>query len=417
MAFWDAAAATRRVLERCEILGALSETPDNLTRTFLSRPMHDVQSLLLEWMREAGLTAHLDAVGNVRGRLEGKGSGSSSSKTFVVGSHVDTVPDAGKFDGTLGVLLGIEIARAASESEIHHSLEVIAFSEEEGVRFGFPFIGSSAVCGSFDPAWLTRVDAGGITLEESLRNFGLNPLEIPHAKLDLDALLGYFEIHIEQGPSLENLDSPLGVVTGLVGQSRLTLEFGGLAAHAGTTPMNLRRDALTGACEFVLEVERLARATDGLTATVGRLETLPGAGNVIPGTVKLSLDVRHASDVVRLLSTNKLLELSRELAELRGLKCSITQNLEQSAVPCDPALTSRLVGATLHGGLSVQRLASGAGHDAMIFAPHCPVSMLFVRSPGGISHNPLEAVLEGDVENALEVGCTFVLDVLGDHSA
>ncbi len=414
MTQWDAATATRRVLERCGTLGALSETPDNLTRTFLSRPMHDVQSLLLEWMAEAGLSVRVDAVGNVRGRLEGTAPG-----TLVVGSHLDTVPDAGKFDGILGVLLGVEIARAASETPktpLHHSLEVIAFSEEEGVRFGFPFIGSSAVCGTFDPAWLVRVDAEGITLEESLRNFGLNPLEIGQAKLDLDKLLGYFEIHIEQGPILESLDAPLGVVTGLVGQSRLTLEFGGRAAHAGTTPMNLRRDALTGAAEFVLEVEKLARSTEGLNATVGRLETFPGAGNVIPGAVRLSLDVRHASDVVRLLSTNKLLEWARVLAELRGLRCSITANLEQSAVPCDPALTSRLVGAVLHGGLSVQRLSSGAGHDAMIFAPHCPVSMLFLRSPGGISHNPLEAVFEGDVENALEVGCTFVLDVLGDHS-
>ncbi len=408
----DAGQATARVLERCDRLGMLSETPEHLTRTFLSLPMHEVQSLLLEWMREAGLKAHLDAVGNVRGRLEG-----IRSSTFVVGSHVDTVPDAGRYDGTLGVLLGIEIAKAASQSRIHHSLEVIAFSEEEGVRFGFPFIGSSAVCGTFDAAWLAKTDGEGITLEESLRNFGLNPLEIPNAKLDLDKLLGYFEIHIEQGPILESLDSPLGVVTGLVGQSRLTLEFGGQAAHAGTTPMNLRRDALTGAAQFVLEVEHLARNTEGLSATVGRLETLPGAGNVIPGKVLLSLDVRHASDVVRLLSTGKLLESAREIADGRNLKCSITQNLEQSAVPCDAALTSRLVGAVLHGGLSVQRLPSGAGHDTMSFAPHGPVSMLFVRSPGGISHNPLEAVLESDVENALEVGCTFVLDVLGDNSA
>ena len=412
MIHWEAREAAKRVLERCDLLGALSESPDSLCRTFLSPPMREVHKLLLEWMREAGLTAHLDAVGNVRGRLEG-----IRSSTLVVGSHVDTVPDAGKYDGVLGVLLGIEIARVASQTRPHHSLEVIAFSEEEGVRFGFPFIGSSAVSGSFDPAWLTKVDAAGITLEKSLVQFGLDPLEIPGACIPSSKLLSYFEIHIEQGPVLESLDAPLGVVTGLVGQSRHTLEFSGRAAHAGTTPMNLRRDPLPAAAEFVLEVERLAQNTEGLTATVGRLETVPGAGNVIAGIVKLSLDVRHASDVVRLLSVSKLLESSRHIADTRGLKCSITQDLEQNAVPCDPAQSSRLVGAVLHGGLTVHRLPSGAGHDAMTFAPLCPVTMLFIRSPGGISHNPLESVLESDVENALEVGATFVCDILEDASA
>jgi allantoate deiminase len=390
---------TTQTLQRCEDLGRLSQDPDRLTRTFLSYPTKEVHTLLAMWMREAGLTVRTDAVGNVIGRLEG-----ASPKTFLIGSHIDTVPNAGKFDGVLGVVLGIALARGVQQSalQLPFSLEVVAFSEEEGVRFALPFIGSRALVGSLTPDLLEKTDANGITISQAILDFGLNPFDLPNAKAQNP--IGYLEFHIEQGPVLESKNLALGVVQGIAGQTRATLTLTGKAGHAGTTPMHLRQDALVAAALVVQEVERLAKATGGLVATVGKLEVEPGAGNVIPEKVTLSLDVRHLENATRKRAVAELLDFAWQTARKRNLAFNHTIHLEQPASPSDEMLAGFLGDALEDTGRKRFELPSGAGHDAMILAQVTRTAMLFLRSPGGISHHPSEAVNTGDVRAALEVG-------------
>ncbi|MFN3267280.1 MAG: allantoate amidohydrolase [Deinococcales bacterium] len=390
---------TTQILERCEDLGALSEEPNRLIRTFLSYPTKETHTLLTLWMREAGLVVRTDAVGNLIGRLEGQ-----SPKTLLVGSHIDTVPNAGKYDGVLGVLLGIAIARGVQQMGLvmPFSLEVVAFSEEEGVRFALPFIGSRALVGSLTPELLEKKDQNGITVAQAIENFGLNPFELGNAKAK--NLIGYFEFHIEQGPVLESKNLALGVVQGIAGQTRASLTLTGKAGHAGTTPMHLRQDALVGAALVVQEVERLAKATAGLVATVGKLEVEPSAGNVIPEKVTLSLDVRHLENPIRKRAVAELLDFAWQTARKRNLAFSHNILLEQAASPSDELLAGFLGDALEDTGRKRFELPSGAGHDAMIMAELTRTAMLFVRSPGGVSHHPSETVNTGDVRAALEVG-------------
>jgi allantoate deiminase len=369
----------QRVIDWCRKLAACSEDPGCTTRTFLSPPMHEVHTVLGAWMQSLGMKVSVDAAGNLRGTREG------AAPRVMIASHLDTVPNAGAFDGPLGVILGIALCETASRA-----IEVIGFSEEEGVRLGVPFIGSHAVAGTLDAA--TRALA-----EPSIRHFGLDPLKLAEAHFSPDTG-AYFEIHIEQGPVLESLNLPVGVVDAIAGQSRFEVTFEGQPNHAGTTPMSLRRDALVAAAEWILRVERYASAHQGLLATVGRIAVEPGAGNVIPGRATLSLDVRHQSDEVRQTAVRDLLQSVPQS----------TQLLDQPAVPMDTALTNRLAQAVEDAGYPVQRMTSGAGHDAMILAPHIPTAMLFVRTPGGISHAPEETVLPEDVEAALKVGERFL---------
>jgi allantoate deiminase len=281
-------------------------------------------------------------------------------------------------------------------------IEVVAFSEEEGVRFGVPFIGSRALIGDIDDDLLETRDANGISIRDAIRAFGLDPTRIGEARVS--GALGYFEFHIEQGPVLEELNLPLGVVDWIAGQTRSEVVFSGHAGHAGTTPMNLRRDALAGAAEWIAVVEREARAIAGLVATVGRLVVQPGAVNVIPGLVRASLDVRHASNSVRREAVEQFLRCAEQIANRRGLVVSTEAHLDQPSVPMHTALVQMLERAVVTSGYPVHRMASGAGHDAMIMARRMPVAMLFLRSPGGISHNPDETVLPEDVAAALKVG-------------
>jgi allantoate deiminase len=392
-------ALTTQTLARCEDLGRLSEEPNRLTRTFLSYPTKQAHTLLTMWMREAGLTVRTDAVGNVIGRLDG-----ASPKTLLIGSHIDTVPNAGKFDGVLGVILGIALARGVQQMglQLPFSLEVVAFSEEEGVRFALPFIGSRALVGNLTPDLLEKTDAAGVTISQAILDFGLNPFELGSAKAQ--NLIGYLEFHIEQGPVLESKNLALGVVQGIAGQTRATLSLTGKAGHAGTTPMHLRQDALVAAALVVQEVERLAKATSGLVATVGKLEVEPGAGNVIPEKVSLSLDVRHLENPIRKRAVAELLDFAWQTARKRNLAFSHNILLEQPASPCDEMLSGFLGDALEDTGRKRFELASGAGHDAMILAQVTRTAMLFLRSPGGISHHPSEAVNAGDVRAALEVG-------------
>jgi allantoate deiminase len=364
------------VVRRCRQLAECTDEPGHITRTFLSPAMRAAHARVGAWMEEAGLRVTIDAVGNLHG-VRGHGP------RLIIGSHLDTVPRAGAFDGTLGVIIGIELATATA-----CPLEVVAFSEEEGVRFSTPFIGSRALIG--DPVTSTEV-------LEAIWQFGLDPAHIPHAVMSSD-VRGYLEFHIEQGPVLESLGLPLAVVDGIAGQSRLEVRFIGKAGHAGTTPMNLRRDALAAAAEWVGTVER-----EG--ATVGWIAAEPGAANVIPAIARASLDVRHAHDAERHRITECILHGAREVASRRGLSVEWRQKLDQPAVALQ---SDALVGAVQSVGYRPHRMISGAGHDAMILARKVPASILFLRSPGGISHHPDETVLPGDVAAALEVGAKYL---------
>jgi allantoate deiminase len=382
----------------------MTEEPGRITRRFLTPPVRAVHDYLRARMQELGMQVHVDAAGNLRGLWQ---SQNASGKRLVMGSHIDTVPDAGAYDGVLGVVVALEWVRIAKELKFPINIEVIAFSEEEGVRFGVPFIGSRAVAGRFDEDILEAKDSDGVTLEAAIRAFGLDPGLIGKAALDKDAV-GFVEVHIEQGPVLESESLSVALVTAIVGQTRLTFEFIGHANHAGTTPMRLRHDALAAAAEWIAKVETLALATDGLVATVGKVVVEPNAGNVVPGAVKVSLDVRHAIDSTRKEAIEKLIESADAIAARRSLTVKRTRQMDQPAVPMDERMTSFLADAIEAVGLPVKMMPSGAGHDAMVMAARVPTAMLFLRSPGGISHHPDEAVLEEDVEASLRVGRKFL---------
>lgn len=401
-------------ISRCRTLAQFSEEKGKLTRTFLSPPMREVHAALAGWMGELGMEVRVDGVGNLIGRY---GGSDPNGKTFLVGSHVDTVRDAGKYDGPLGVMLGLALVKGLEGRRLPFAIEVIAFSEEEGVRYGVPFFGSRAVTGTFNPEFLKLKDTEGSTVSDAIRAFGLDPSGIPRAAYSRDQVLGYLEFHIEQGPVLESLGLQLGIVEAIVGQSRLEVIFRGKAGHAGTTPMNLRRDALAGAAEWMTLVEREARGEAGLVATVGTIQALPGAANVIPGEVRLSLDVRHPYDEVRERLVAYMATRAQQVALRRGLELALLTKYEQPAVPCDEELNYLLEDALVAQGFPAQRLVSGAGHDAMILAPFWPSTMLFLRSPQGLSHHPDEAVWPQDVEAAVRVGLEFLVRLEAGYSS
>lgn len=381
------------VIARCRSLAECSEEPGFTTRTFLSEPMREVHARLGAWMQKAGMNVSLDAAGNLRGH---RAAMHPEAPRLYIGSHLDTVPHAGAFDGVLGVVMGVALVELLGGRQLPFHVEVIGFSEEEGVRFGVPFIGSRAFVG--DRVRDSRVD-------DAIRIFGLNPSGDARFR---SPALGYLEFHIEQGPVLENLGLPLGVVDAIAGQSRLDLIFQGQANHAGTTPMHTRRDALAAAAEWIGLVEREARAVDGLVATVGRIHAEPGASNVIAGTARVSLDVRHASDTCRQDAVARLGGCAKQIADRRGISVSVEPHLNQAAVPLDSTLNQRLERAVAASGYPAHHMTSGAGHDAMIVAHAMPAVMLFLRSPGGISHHPDESVLPEDIKAALAAGMRFV---------
>ena len=387
------------VIARCRRLADYSEEPGYITRTFLSPPMHEIHALLGAWMEQAGMGVHVDAIGNLRGVYH---ASRADAPRLYLGSHLDTVPHAGAFDGILGVVLGVTLVEQLAGKRMPFHIEVIGFSEEEGVRFGVPFIGSRAFAG--DAIRDSRID-------EAARAFGLDPSCISEAQADGGAI-GYLEFHIEQGPVLESLGLPLGLVEAIVGQSRLTVRLHGQANHAGTTPMPLRRDAMPAAAEWITAVEREARATDGLVATVGRINARPGAANVIAGTVEASLDVRHPIDAVRTAAVTRLVRCAEQIGARRGITVSSETHLDQDAVPMNPELTGILERAS---GANLHRMTSGAGHDAMIVARRMPAAMLFLRSPGGISHHRDETVLPEDVAAALASGMRFLEYLEAQH--
>jgi allantoate deiminase len=387
---------SKLAIQRCRELAQFTEEPGHITRTFLSPPMHGVHALLSKWMRDAGCEVSVDAAGNLRGMYAGS---DARAAPLLIGSHLDTVRQAGAFDGILGVVLAVALVEGLRGARLRHSIEVIGFSEEEGVRYGVPFIGSLASVGMIDHRLMSRI-------EGAVRAFGLDPAKMPDAEIREAAL--FFEIHIEQGPVLESLGLPLGIVDAIAGQSRAVVEFRGHANHAGTTPMHLRHDALAAAAEWVALVEREAIDTPGLVATVGKLEVEPGASNVIAGVARASLDVRHAADAVRCLAVQRLRAAAAEIGAKRGVAIDWQTRMDQPAVAMDAQATAALGRAVLSSGHPVHRMVSGAGHDAMIMARRFPTTMLFVRSPGGVSHHPDETVLVEDVAAALVVGAHFL---------
>jgi len=399
-----------RIVARCREIAEYTEIPGEITRLFLTPPMHEVHALLRDWMEAAGMTVRIDAIGNLRGFWPGLVPG---SPRLLIGSHLDTVPNAGAFDGVLGVVLAVAIIEELRGDLLPFAIEVIGFSEEEGVRFSKPFLGSLALVGKLDTETLARTDRHGISLRQAIDDYGLDPTPLPAATLAGEAF-AYLEIHIEQGPLLESEETSLGVVEALVGQTRMELIFTGQANHAGTTPMHLRHDAIAAAAEWITAVERYASSHDGLVATVGKLEAAPGAGNVIAGQVIASLDVRHADDKIREASVLAILKRADKAAKGRGVHVSCNRQLEQPAVPLDLHLTALLSKAATEAGFPARSMTSGAGHDAMILAPAVPSAMLFLRSPGGLSHHPKETVLPQDVEAALATAMEFLAQ-LRDH--
>ena len=396
----ESANLAEEVIARCRKLASFSEDSHSTRRTFLSPPMRDVHREIAGWLEPLGVGVRVDAAGNLRGLCPGAEPG---APRLLVGSHLDTVPNAGAYDGILGVLLAVALLKGLRGGRLPYGIEIVGFSEEEGVRFGVPFIGSRALVGRLDESLLSAQDARGISVRRAIEEFGLKPEEIPQAALT-DDVVAYLEFHIEQGPVLEKVSCPLGVVEVIAGQSRLELIFTGRSNHAGTTPMDLRFDALAGAAEWITAVERAAKDVPGLVATVGSVETKPGAGNVIAGEARLSLDVRHRDDAVRTHAVEGLERRAQEVAQLRGLTVRCTKLLEQSTVAMDPLLSAQIEEAIRKTGCEPHRMTSGAGHDAMILAEKVPAAMIFLRSPGGISHDPAEAVAVEDVAKAIECG-------------
>ena len=397
----------QRIWDRCEVLGRLSELDGGLTRVFLSAEQSQANAFVLAWMREAGMTARLDAMGNCAGRYEGVRPG---LPCLMLGSHLDTVRDAGKYDGMLGVIAAIECVSAlhAMAMRLPFAIEVVGFGDEEGVRFGSTLLGSRAVAGTFDPALLDKVDASGMTMRDALRGFGLDPAQIAAVARRPANVLAYAELHIEQGPVLEAEGLATGVVTAINGGNRFNIELTGMAGHAGTVPMGLRRDALAAASECVLAIERIAEAMPDIVGTVGRIEALPGAMNVIPGKVRFSLDVRAPTDDKRHAAVAAIRTACEAIAQRRNIAMATTPLWEAKTSPCDPDLQRQFAAAIAAEGGRVHHLPSGAGHDGMALIDITPIGMLFVRCKGGISHNPAEAVTLDDVATGARVLARFI---------
>ena len=397
------------VIRWCRQLATLSEDRSGTTRTCLSKPMREVHTVLAAWMSRVGMNVRVDAIGNIRGVYPPVPSRVplASAPRFYIGSHLDTVPNAGAFDGVLGTVLAVALIELLGAKRFSFAIEVVGFSDEEGVRFGAPFLGSRALAGTFDAALLDRTDDSGRSLRDIIKQFGLDPNRIPEAQVPPNAL-GYLEFHIEQGPVLEDLNLPLAVVDVISGQTRAELTFEGVAGHAGTTPMRMRKDALACAAEWITEVEHEALATSGLVTTVGRIAVEPGAGNVVPGRAVLSLDVRHSDDGTRRAAAEKLIKAAEAIAARRGLRMTHEPHLEQVSVGMDSAIAAMLDRALEQSGAPPHRMPSGAGHDAMIVASRMPAGMLFVRCEGGVSHHPAENVREDDVAAALIAGLKFL---------
>ena len=391
------------IVSRINELAAISETPEQLTRIFLTREHRAAAELLLGWMRSAGMRAQLDAIGNVCGRYEGERPG---LPCLMLGSHYDTVRDAGKWDGPLGLITAISCVADLNQrgQRLPFAVEVTGFADEEGVRFASTLLGSRAVAGTFVESVLAAKDGEGISMREALIQFGLDPDHIGAAARAPSELLAYVELHIEQGPVLEGLNLPVGVVSAIAGATRLAASLTGMAGHAGTVPMPLRRDALAGAAECIVEIEEFCRTDeDGLVGTVGYIHAMPGATNVIPGQVAFTIDIRAPTDGHRKLAVADIVRRIENIAKRRKLTLQLDVTHENRTVPCAPWLKSQVAAAVAAEGFRVFELPSGAGHDGMAMIDIADVGMVFVRCKGGISHHPDEHVDVADADAGARV--------------
>ena len=395
------------ICRRIDELAAISESPDNLTRVFLSPEQARASDLVLSWMRDAGMSARVDAVGNVVGRYEGARPGLPA---LVLGSHLDTVRDAGKYDGMLGVVTAIACVDQLNRvsRRLDFAIEIIGFSDEEGVRYGTTMLGSEAVAGTFDRTVLARADDRGITMEQAFRDYGLDPAGIASAAHRREDVLAYVEFHIEQGPVLEGWGLPVGCVTSISGATRYEVAITGQAGHAGTVPMPARKDALAAAAECVLAIETRCAGEPGLVGTVGRIEAGPGAINVIPGRAAFTIDVRAPDDAQRARAADDLILQLGTIARRRGVTLTARKIYDMAAAPCAPWLMEQIDRAIAAEGLSPFRLPSGAGHDGMAMIRLTDIGMIFLRCEGGISHNPAEAISVEDAETGARVLLRFI---------
>jgi allantoate deiminase/N-carbamoyl-L-amino-acid hydrolase len=399
-----------RILGMADQLAQWSEMQGGLTCTYFSPAHKAVAEQLRNWMRTAGLEAQIDAVGNVVGRYA---SAAPSARTLIVGSHYDTVANAGRYDGRLGILTALVVAESLvrARARLPFHLEVIGFSEEEGVRFSAPYIGSSAVAGRFNAALLRRSDSKGISLGQVLHEHSVDLSMIDKLARPPGSVRGYLEVHIEQGPQLLERNLPLGIVTSIAGVVRCRITVEGVAGHAGTVPMTLRHDAAAAAAEIVLAVERRCAAVEGLVGTVGQLEVPHGLINVIPGRCEFSLDVRSSDDKIRDQAIADIRSTIEAITRRRGVTASIAEIARHPAVPCAPAMQAAFAAAITRAGIAPFHLASGAGHDAEQFSGITDIGMLFVRcGNGGISHNPRETITADDAD----AGARVLLDVIGN---
>lgn len=396
-----------RVLARCEELAQLSSIDYGVCRTYLTNEHKQCNQLVQQWMQEAGMIAWEDQAGNCWGRYDT--SDSPQEASVILGSHLDTVVNSGKYDGILGVLCAIEIVDNFSRNNIQLpcALEVVGFADEEGTRFGATLLGSRAVAGTWDSAWFDLLDAQGVTLSSAMDNFGLQPGDVFLADRSKDKLQAYLELHIEQGPVLEGQDLPVGIVTSIAGARRFIFRLEGMAGHAGTVPMSMRRDPLIAAAHIIIEIEKIAQRNN-IVATVGKIESFPGAVNVISGACEFSLDVRSGQDNSRDHSVQQIQKYIHDTCTERNIKCVTNEIHNASAVKCASWIQRLSEQVLMEQGFTPTSLMSGAGHDAMAFDGVTDIGMLFLRCAGGVSHNPAESVTQDDVH----VGLTVFSDLI-----
>ena len=400
-------AAGRRLMARLDAFAAFSDEPRRLTRFFLSEAHRRAAQAIIGWCGEAGLEARIDAAGNVVARYEGKRAGAPA---VMLGSHIDTVRDAGRYDGNYGALAALAVIEALAErgERLDHAVEIVAFGDEEGVRFRTTLTGSRALAGTYPEDALDQRDSSGVSMREALKAFGGDPERA--GSIRRTGVAAFVEAHIEQGPILEADGLPLGVVTAINGATRLEVGVDGVAGHAGATPMRLRRDALTAAAEMALAIEARARGEADLVATVGRFDVWPDATNVIPGHVQFSIDVRSPDDQRRAAALADLEARITAIAASRGVRVSIAKPHDANAFACDPSIIADLKKAVEAVGIPPRLLPSGAGHDSMVMGKLCRAGMLFVRCKGGVSHNPLESITVEDCALGLKALTRFVRD-------
>src|SRR4051794_15325799 len=398
------------IVGRINQLAAISETPEHLARIFLSPELRIAADLLMSWMRDAGMAAHLDAIGNVCGRYEGE---RPALPCLMLGSHYDTVRDAGKWDGPLGIITAISCVADLNRRGVRlpFAIEVVGFADEEGVRFASTLLGSRAVAGTFDESVLNTRDRDGVSMRDALVQFGLDPDHIGAAARARRELLAYLELHIEQGPVLEAQNLPVGVVTAIAGATRLAARLTGMAGHAGTVPMALRRDALAGAAECIGAIEQFFRTDQGgLVGTVGYIQARPGATNVIPGEVSFTIDMRAPTDMHRKRAVADAVRQIEAIAKRRQLTLQLDVTHENRTAPCAPWLKEQIAQAIKAEGFSVFELPSGAGHDGMAMIDIADVGMIFVRCRGGVSHHPDEHVELADADAGARVLLRLIED-------